>query len=81
MTARSFQYAWGANVGIPLINEVANNIAGHKGVIVNRKTAKQMGIAEGDEVVIEYTGDEEGATVRPAVDQIGRTLRLSGFRP
>ncbi len=64
MTARSFQYAWGANVGIPMINEVANNIAGHKGVIVNRKTAKRMGIAEGDEVVIEsVTGITEGKAV------------------
>src|SRR5690606_19437447 len=34
-------------------NEVANNIAGHKGVIVNRATARHLGIAEGDPVVIE----------------------------
>jgi phenylacetyl-CoA:acceptor oxidoreductase len=64
MTARSFQYAWGANVGIPMIHEVADNIAGHKGVIVNRKTAKQMGIAEGEDVVIEsVTGITEGKAV------------------
>ena len=35
LTARSMQYCWGANVGLPLINEVANNIAGHRGVIIN----------------------------------------------
>lgn len=64
MTARSFQYAWGANVGIPLIHEVANNISGHKGVIINRKTAKEMGIAEGDAVVIEsVTGTTRGKAV------------------
>jgi phenylacetyl-CoA:acceptor oxidoreductase len=53
LTARSMQYSWGANVGIPLINEVANNIAGHRGVIINRSAARRMGIAEGDAVVIE----------------------------
>ena len=53
LTARSMQYAWGANVGIPMIHEVAENIAGHKGVIVNRKTAVALGIAEGDPIVIE----------------------------
>jgi phenylacetyl-CoA:acceptor oxidoreductase len=64
MTARSFQYAWGANVGIPLINEVADNIAGHRGVIVNRKTAKRLGIGEGDQVVLEsVTGVTRGRAV------------------
>lgn len=53
LTARSMQYSWGANVGLPLINEVANNIAGHRGVIVNRTRAKQLGLADGDPVVIE----------------------------
>lgn len=64
LTARSMQYAWGANVGLPIINEVANNIAGHRGVIVNRSIAKKMGIAEGDEVVIEsVSGITEGKAV------------------
>jgi len=53
LTARSMQYSWGANVGIPLINEVAQNIAGHKGVIVNRSAAKKLGLEDGDPVVIE----------------------------
>ncbi len=30
LTARSMQYAWGANVGMQLIKEVADNVAGHK---------------------------------------------------
>jgi phenylacetyl-CoA:acceptor oxidoreductase len=64
LTARSMQYAWGANVGIPVINEVANNIAGHKGVIVNRTRARELGIAEGDEVVIQsVSGLTEGRAV------------------
>jgi phenylacetyl-CoA:acceptor oxidoreductase len=64
LTARSMQYSWGANVGIPLINEVANNISGHKGVIINRTRAKQLGIAEGDKVeILSVTGATEGFAV------------------
>jgi phenylacetyl-CoA:acceptor oxidoreductase len=58
------QYAWGANAGIPIINEIANNIAGHKGVILNRTRARELGIGEGDKVVIEsVTGITEGRAV------------------
>jgi phenylacetyl-CoA:acceptor oxidoreductase len=53
LTARSMQYSWGANVGIPLINEVAQNVAGHKGVIINRGAARALGLDEGDPVEIE----------------------------
>lgn len=64
LTARSMQYSWGANVGLPIINEVADNIAGHRGVIVNRTAARKLGIAEGDEVVIEsVSGITEGKAV------------------
>jgi len=64
LTARSMQYSWGANVGLPLINEVANNIAGHRGVIINRSAARRLGIAEGDPVVIEsVTGVTRGHAV------------------
>ena len=64
LTARSMQYSWGANVGIPLINEVANNISGHKGVIINRTRAKELGVAEGDPVEIEsVTGVTRGHAV------------------
>lgn len=71
ITARSMQYAWGANVGIPMINEVAQNVAGHKGVIVNRATARRMGIAEGDPVKIESVA---GATQ-------GYAVLREGIRP
>jgi phenylacetyl-CoA:acceptor oxidoreductase len=53
LTARSMQFAWGANAGLPMIHELAENVAGHKGVIVNRATARELGIAEGDPIVIE----------------------------
>jgi phenylacetyl-CoA:acceptor oxidoreductase len=71
LTARSMQYAWGANVGIPLINEVANNIAGHRGVVINRAAAKELGIAEGDPIVVESVS---GRTR-------GRAVLREGIRP
>lgn len=64
LTARSMQYSWGANVGLPMIREVADNIAGHRGVILNRTMAKKLGIAAGERVVIEsVSGTTEGEAV------------------
>ncbi len=64
LTSHSMQYSWGANVGLPLIYEVADNISGHKGIIINRTAAREIGIADGDEVVIEsVTGVTEGKAV------------------
>ena len=64
LTARSMQYSWGANVGLPQINEVANNIAGHRGLIINRGTARRLGIAEGERLIIEsVSGRTEGGAV------------------
>jgi phenylacetyl-CoA:acceptor oxidoreductase len=48
LTSRSMQYAWGGNVGMQLIKEVADNVAGHSGVIFNATRAREMGIKEGD---------------------------------
>lgn len=64
LTARSMQYSWGANVGIPIINEVARNVAGHKGVIINRQRARELGLREGDPVLIEsMVGQTKGYAV------------------
>ncbi|MGE5169170.1 MAG: molybdopterin-dependent oxidoreductase, partial [Rudaea sp.] len=52
LTARSMQYAWGGNVGMQLIKEVADNVAGHRGVIVNAQTAARLGIGDGDPIEI-----------------------------
>jgi len=58
------QYSWGANVGIPLINEVAQNVVGHKGVIMNRGKGRTLGIADGDPVIIESpVGETRGYAV------------------
>ena len=71
LTARSMQYAWGGNVGMQLIKEVADNIAGHRGVIMNTRAAAQLGIADGDLVEI--------ATPNRAVR--GRAVLRQGIRP
>jgi phenylacetyl-CoA:acceptor oxidoreductase len=39
VTARSMQYAWGGNVGVQMIREVAGNVAGHNGVVMNPRAA------------------------------------------
>jgi len=71
VTARSMQYSWGANVGMQLMKEVADNIAGHRGVIINTQTARHLGIADGDHVEI--------ATPRKRVE--GRAVLRQGIRP
>ena len=51
-------------VGLPLIREVASNIRGHKGVMVNKETARSLGIADGDPVVLNSpTGVTRGYAV------------------
>jgi phenylacetyl-CoA:acceptor oxidoreductase len=56
LTARSMQYAWGGNVGVQMIKEVADNIAGHRGVIINTEAARKLGIADGDAIEIATPG-------------------------
>ena len=71
LTARSMQYAWGGNVGVQLIKEVADNIAGHRGVIINSGAAQQLGIGDGDAIEI--------ATPKRSVS--GRAVLRQGIRP
>jgi phenylacetyl-CoA:acceptor oxidoreductase len=71
LTSRSMQYAWGGNVSVQVIREVASNVAGHGGVIINARRAAELGIAEGDAVEI--------ATPRASVK--GRAVLRQGIRP
>jgi phenylacetyl-CoA:acceptor oxidoreductase len=71
LTARSMQYAWGGNVGMQLIKEVADNVAGHRGVIVNSSRAKELGIGEGDWVRI----------ATPKAEVRARAVVRQGIRP
>ena len=52
LTSHSMQYSWGSNVGMQLIKEVADNVAGHRGVIMNAGAAEELGVADGDMVEI-----------------------------
>jgi len=42
------QYAWGGNTGLQIIHEVAKNVAGHDGVLINASKAAELGVREGD---------------------------------
>ncbi len=64
ITARSMQYAWGGNAGIQMIHEVASNIAGHGGIIMNPAAADKLGLSEGDVVEVSSpVGKTQGAIV------------------
>ncbi|HXP12762.1 MAG TPA: molybdopterin-dependent oxidoreductase [Stellaceae bacterium] len=71
VTARSMQYAWGANVGIQMIQEVAANVAGHNGVVINAGAAERLGIGDGDMVEIRT----------PLRSTRGRAVLRQGIRP
>jgi len=71
LTARSMQYAWGGNVGVQMIREVADNVAGHRGVIMNPSAAAKLGIADGDQIEI--------STPKRSVR--GKVVLRQGIRP
>ena len=52
LTTRSMQYAWGGNVAVQLMDEVASNLKGHRGVIINSGKAKELGIRDGDRIKV-----------------------------
>jgi phenylacetyl-CoA:acceptor oxidoreductase len=45
--------SWGANVGLPWVNEIAAQLKGVGDVLMNAKTAKKREIKDGDEIWIE----------------------------
>ena len=71
LTARSMQYAWGGNVGLQMIHEVASNVAGHDGILINKTKAESLGIDEGD--WIEVTS--------PVGTAYGQVRMRNGIRP
>jgi phenylacetyl-CoA:acceptor oxidoreductase len=71
LTARSMQYAWGGNVGMQLMKEVADNVSGHRGVIMNAGAAAKLGIADGEMVEIKT----------PKHSVRGRAVLRQGIRP
>ena len=71
LTTKSMQYHAGGNAAIEMMNEVAQNLRGHGGVIINAKTAQRLGIAEGDRVEVR---SHIGATY-------GKAALAHGVRP
>jgi phenylacetyl-CoA:acceptor oxidoreductase len=71
ITARSMQYSWGGNVGIQLIKEVADNVAGHGSVVMNHGAAERLGIADGDLVEVRS----------PLSQTKGHVMLCEGIRP
>jgi len=62
------QYSWGSNVAIQLMDEVAGNLRGHRGVVINAKRARELGITEGEVIEVHST---LGSTRGPAVPRQG----------
>jgi len=71
VTARSMQYSWGGNVGIQLIKEVADNVAGHGSVVMNCAAGQRLGIADGDLLEVRS----------PLNSTQGRVVLCEGIRP
>jgi phenylacetyl-CoA:acceptor oxidoreductase len=71
VTSRSMQYSWGGNVGIQLMKEVADNVAGHGSVVMNSAAGARLGVTDGDLV-----------EVRSALNGTqGRVMLCEGIRP
>jgi phenylacetyl-CoA:acceptor oxidoreductase len=71
VTTRSMQLSWGGNAGIQLIREIADNVAGHGNVVMNRAAADRLGIGDGDMVDVRS----------PLNHTKGRVMLCEGIRP
>jgi len=71
LTARSMQYSWGGNAGLQMIHEIASNVAGHGGVMMNPEAARRLGLEEGDLVEI----------ASPIAETKGAVILRQGIRP
>jgi phenylacetyl-CoA:acceptor oxidoreductase len=71
LATKSMQYHAGGNASIAMMQEIAQNLRGHTGIIINTKTATDLGIADGDRVEIR---SHLGATY-------GRANLVQGVRP
>ena len=64
LTTKSMQYHGSGNASIQLMDEVSQNVRGHRGVVINTRTAQGLGIADGDLVEVRST---VGSTRGPAI--------------
>ena len=80
ITSRSMQYAWGSNVGVQLMDEVAGNMRGHKSVVINAQRAEELGIEDGDLVEVHsYVGTTQGPAVLSQGIRADTLLMLGQF--
>lgn len=71
ISCRTPLFAWGSNAAIPIMLEAAEQMLGHAGVAMNKKTAANLGIADGDLIWIES----------PIGRVQGRAILREGVRP
>ncbi len=71
ITCRTPLFAWGSNASVPMMLEAAEQILGHAGVAMNRKTAAGLGISDGELIWIES----------PIGRVRGRAILREGVRP
>lgn len=53
ISSRTPLFAWGSNVSVPTLVEVAEQMLGHAGIAMNSKVAAELGISHGDRIWIE----------------------------
>jgi len=71
ITTKSMPYTTGNNVGIPLMNEAAQNLRGHGAVTLNADTGREHGLKNGDWVEV----------TSPVGSTVGKVQLVQGCRP
>ncbi|MBT7951971.1 MAG: molybdopterin-dependent oxidoreductase [Gammaproteobacteria bacterium] len=71
LSARSMQFAWGTNAASQEMHEVASNIKGHDGIMIQSARAKELGIEDGDWIEV----------VSPVAKSRGQARLRLGMRP
>jgi phenylacetyl-CoA:acceptor oxidoreductase len=71
ITTKSMQYHAGGNASIQLMDELARNMRGHGGVMINAGTAARLGIAAGERIEVSSV---IGSTT-------GEAVPVQGIRP
>ena len=71
ISTKSMQYHSGGNAAIQLMDELAHNLCGHRGIMINAGTAAKLCISEGDSLELRSA---IGTTQGPAVV-------IQGIRP
>jgi phenylacetyl-CoA:acceptor oxidoreductase len=64
ITTKSMQYHAGGNASIQMMDELAGNVRGHHGVMINAGEARKLGIEDGDTLEVQSV---IGVTQGPAI--------------